>query len=198
MATTKKSVKKPTVKKSVAKKTVKKTNVKKVEHKCECTKNGVCTCKNCTCKCSGKESVKYTSMFTAYRAFWHRGFTEWAGTSSRSEYWWSWLMNVLVCMLFAILFVGAAFLDAALFTDSAPFIVSVGAAFLLYVIAAIVPAISMLTRRMHDAGLSAWFWLLYLTTFLPVVGSYIWTISVFVIALLPTKVADNPYHKFNK
>ena len=39
-----------------------------------------------------KESKKYTNMLEAYGAFWRRGFTEWAGTSSRSEYWWSYYM----------------------------------------------------------------------------------------------------------
>ena len=169
------------------KKSVKKTNQKKV--------------KKSVAKSSPVKktvSVKYTNMFAAYRAFWRRGFTEWAGTSSRSEYWWSWLMNLLVCVLFAFLFVLAAFLDAALFKESVPFVVGVGAGLLLYIVAAIIPAISMLTRRMHDVGLSAWFWLLYLTTFIPTIGSYIWTIVVFVIALLPTKIVDNPYHKYNK
>ena len=198
MATTKKSIKKTAVKKPVAKKAVKKTSVKKVEHKCECCKNGACKCKDCKCDCATKCSVKYTSMFAAYRAFWHRGFTEWAGTSSRSEYWWSWLMNVLVCVLFGGLFMLAAVLDVALFKESSLFVIIVGSALLLYIFAAIIPAISMLTRRMHDAGLTAWFWLLYLTSFIPVVGSYIWTVAILVIALLPTKTTDNPYHKFNK
>ena len=42
------------------------------------------------------DSVKYTNMFKAYGAFWRRGFTEWAGTASRSEYWWNVLMNALI------------------------------------------------------------------------------------------------------
>ena len=147
------------------------------------------------------DSVKYTNMFAAFRAFWRRGFIEWTGTSSRSEYWWSWLANILVCVLFAFLIMCSVFLDAELFKDTAPiapFTTVVMACAFLYVIAAIIPAISMLTRRMHDAGLSAWYWVLYLTSFIPWIGSYIWTISMFVIALLPTKITDNPYHKYNK
>jgi uncharacterized membrane protein YhaH (DUF805 family) len=137
-------------------------------------------------------------MFAAYRAFWRRGYTEWAGTSSRSEYWWSWLANFLICLLLCVLFVLTVFLDDALFTESAIFSgITLVFAF-GYVGAAIIPAISMLTRRMHDAGLSAWFWLLYLTTFIPAVGSYIWSIIVLIFALLPTKTTDNPYHKYNK
>ena len=191
MATTKKSVKK----------TVKKTNVKKCACKCGCG-NGDCACggRAVTCKCAhgANDSVKYTSMFGAYRAFWRRGFTEWRGTSSRSEYWWAWLGNILACVLFVVLGVGAVVIDAAIFKEDAIFTTITLALGGLYVISAIIPSISMLTRRMHDAGLSAWFWLLYLTTFVPLVGSYIWTIAIFVIALLPTRTVDNPYHKYNK
>ena len=143
-------------------------------------------------------SVKYTNMFAAYRAFWRRGFTEWAGTSSRSEYWFSWLANLLVYACFAILFIGAAFLDAALFTESSVFVFIVGGLMVLFTAATLIPEISMLTRRMHDVGWSAWFWLLFLANFIPAVGEYIWTVFVLILLLLPTKTVDNPYHKYNK
>ncbi len=215
MAVTKKSVKKPTVKKTAAKKpSVKKAVVKQETCKCECCKNGNCTCgcanggkctchdckcEHCDCGCGcKKDSVKYTNMFAAFRAFWCRGYTEWAGTSSRSEYWLSLLANVLVCVLFGLAMVGTIALDNALFTQEAVCTSIMVALGMLYVAASIIPSISMLTRRMHDAGLSAWFWLLYLTGFIPFVGSYIWTATVLVIALLPTRTVDNPYHKYNK
>ena len=168
-----------TTKKTSQKKTVKKTTVKSAPVK-----------KN--------DSVKYTNMFAAYSAFWRRGFTEWAGTSSRSEYWWSWLANVLVCFLLAVVFLLSVALDAALFQETAIFSTIMIVVAFAYIIAAIIPSLSMLTRRMHDAGLSAWFWLLYFTSFIPVIGSYIWSVSAFVIALLPTRTVDNPYHKNNK
>jgi len=189
MAITKKPVKKTNVKRA----TVKKAGAKK--RTCGCNKGGVCTCgEKCNCKncnCHDQDSVKYTNMFAAYRAFWSRGFIEWRGTSSRSEYWWSWLANALICAFFVLSFTGSLFASSFVTT------VIMAVAF-LYLISAIIPAISMLTRRMHDAGLSAWFWLLYLTSFIPYIGSYIWTISILVIALLPTRTVDNPYHKFNK
>lgn len=185
MATTKKSVKKTTKKTPAVKKpATKRAPAKRVVAKPVSAKKN--------------DSVKYTNMFAAYRAFWRRGFNEWAGTSSRSEYWWSWLVNILVCVLFGLMFVCAAFLDDALFKESAMFTIITGAGLMLYMIAAFIPAISMLTRRMHDAGLSAWFWLLYFATFIPVVGSYLWTLAILIIALLPTSTTDNPYHKYNK
>ena len=170
MATTKKSVKK----KIATKKAAKATPVKKLD------------------------SVKYTNIFAAYCAFWRRGFIEWRGTSSRSEYWWSWLMNILICFVLVLLMLVAWHVDNAPNEEIGFWTFGVGSLLWAYLIAAFVPAISMLTRRMHDAGLSAWWWLLYLTTFIPAAGSYIWSVIILIIALLPTKTADNPYHQYNK
>lgn len=185
MATTEKTVKKAPVKKSGAKRTPARRAVAvKPAAKSAPVKNNT--------------SVKYTNMFAAYRAFWRRGFTEWGGTSSRSEYWLSWLTNLLIYAGFVILFIGAAVLDATLFTEASIFVLIVGVCLALYVAATLIPETSMLTRRMHDAGLSAWFWLLFLANFIPVIGEYIWAVAVLVFLLLPTKTVDNPYHKYNK
>ena len=204
MATAKKSVKKPTVKKAAAKKpAAKKAVIKKEICKCGCASGGKCTCQdckceNCNCGCK-KDSVKYTNMFAAFRAFWRRGFCEWAGTSSRSEFWLAFLANILVYLAFGFMIICMAFLDVALFGENtAIFSTIVMSMLLLYVVGAIIPNISMLTRRMHDAGLSAWFWLLYLVSFVPWAGSYLWCVCVLIIALLPTQKVDNPYHKLNR
>ena len=139
--------------------------------------------------------MKYTSVFAAWCAFWRRGFTEWAGTSSRSEFWLAMLGNFILSVIFVLLIALGIVLDAGN-TD-----VFVSVALLLpyvYAIVSFVPMVSMLTRRMHDAGLSAWFWLLYPLSFMPIVGSYIWFMCVIVFGLLPTKTIDNPYQGFNK
>ena len=168
---------------AVAKKSVKKTNVKKKPCPCGCGKAD-CGCKNGDCKGCSKKQM---SIVSAFVAFWRRGFDEWAGKSSRSEFWLAFLANILVYLAFGIVVVGAAYLDVVLFKDLAVFSTIAMSLLLLYAVAAIIPSISMLTRRMHDAGLSAWFWLLYLFSFVPTIGSYIWCISVLVIGLLPTK-----------
>ncbi len=193
MATTKKSVKKSTVKKAVVKKEICKCGC---ASGCKCTCQN-CKCENCNCGCK-KDSVKYTNMFAAFRAFWRRGFTEWAGTSSRSEFWLSWLCNMII-FVFGLLAVEIAFeLESMFLGHSEAFSVAFSLALLIYIALWIIPAISMLTRRMHDAGLSAWFWLLYPCSFISWLGSFIWCVTGLVIVLLPTKKIDNPYHKFNK
>ncbi len=144
-----------------------------------------------------KDSVKYTNMFLAYAAFWRRGFTEWAGTSSRSEYWWTVLMNLLIAMVWLIVFVLISIAETAWYGETGMFTILFAIFGGLFVFATIIPQISQRTRRLHDIGLSAWWWMLDLLVIFPII-SIIPGIFFWVVSLLPTKVADNPYHKFNK
>lgn len=144
-----------------------------------------------------KESKKYTNMLEAYGAFWRRGFTEWAGTSSRSEYWWSYLMT------WFIYFFGFVIVE---WLARVPIISTViQICFLIFMLASIVPMISIKVRRLHDIGLSAWWILLLLLvwilnslgsvfSFFGLALGVVWL----VLSVTPTKVAGNPYHKFNK
>ena len=167
------------------------------------------------------DSVKYTNMFKAYGAFWRRGFTEWAGTASPSEYWWNVLMNALIGL--AALFVYFFFAVLGFAVDSEGVIIFGSILFfvplVIYYLAVLVPWISLIVRRLHDAGLSSWFMVLYgvgiffrlfgwmivgISPWTAGFGVFLWFISFciditfFVFSLLPTKVEDNPYHKFNK
>lgn len=141
-------------------------------------------------------SKKYTNMFAAYHAFWKRGFTDWAGTSSRSEYWWAALANALVIMLLLGAYWGAASLVVLNINLFALFAVASGVG-LLYCLAALIPSISMINRRLHDGGFSSWWMLLYVAGFIPYI-KYPAGIVMLVLMLMPTKVENNPYHKFNK
>lgn len=145
-----------------------------------------------------QESVKYTNMFQAYGAFWRRGFTEWAGTSSPSEYWLTVLMNLLILFGFCVVFWVILIAENILYGRDMGIITLLMIILLvLFGLATIIPQISQKTRRLHDVGLSAWWWLLYLLAIIPIF-SIIPGIFFFVVSLLPTKVADNPYHKYNK
>ncbi len=141
-------------------------------------------------------SKKYTNMFAAYRAFWTRGFTDWAGTSSRPEYWWAALANALVIVLLFGIYWGTASLVVRNMDLFALFALACGAV-LLYCLAALIPSISMINRRLHDGGFSSWWMLLYVAGFIPYI-KYPAGIVMLVLMLMPTKVENNPYHKFNK
>ena len=143
-----------------------------------------------------KESKKYTNMLEAYSAFWRRGFTEWAGTSSRSEYWWSFLMNWLISIFWVFLIVVSGFPIIGEAWSPISMILSIG--LFIFALAILIPSISMTARRLHDAGLSAWWLLLLLLNLICEPISIIISIVFFIFAVLPTKVEGNPYHKFNK
>lgn len=143
-----------------------------------------------------KESKKYTSMIEAYGAFWHRGYKEWAGTSSRSEYWWSFLMNWLISIFWVFLIVVSGFPIIGGAWSPISMILSIG--LFIFALAILIPSISMTARRLHDAGLSAWWLLLLLLNLICEPLSIIISIVFFIFAVLPTKVEGNPYHKFNK
>lgn len=176
------------------KKSVKKISVKKV-----IVKTDGCPC-GCDC-CAAGDSVKYTSIWAAWRAFWRRGFTEWAGTSSRSEYWLAWVGNILALLIGALITMVLAALEIAVFKHAGFLAWLSGSFVVLYMLAGIIPAISMMTRRMHDAGLSAWIWLVYIFSVTPAYmgGEWIYAPSVgLIIALLPTQIRGNRFHKNNR
>ena len=145
-------------------------------------------------------SQKYTNMFAAYAAYWRRGFTEWAGTSSRSEYWWTALVNFLISVIWAIVVTSAVFgindIAATNFVYS-PVVDILSIGFLAYGIVAFIPSLSLLVRRLHDAGLSAWWTLLFILTIFPGLD-IVCSIIMMIFVLLPTQKKGNPYHKFNK
>lgn len=147
-----------------------------------------------------KQSKKYTNMLEAYGAFWRRGFTEWTGTSSRSEYWWSYLMTWIIATLFALLIVISTLsynsFEAEIVFSPMSAILAFG--LIIFLLASLIPSISMTVRRLHDAGLSGWWILLLLLSLICEPLSIIISIVFFIFAVLPTKVDGNPYHKFNK
>jgi len=90
-----------------------------------------------------------------------------SGRSSRSEYWWVALLNVIVFFGGSVLMlvVQSATSDAPLRDD-----VSVGAGLIgtllaLWFVGTFIPGLALGVRRLHDADLSGWFILLNLIPF---------------------------------
>ena len=140
------------------------------------------------------DSVKYTNMFKAYGAFWRRGFTEWAGTASRSEYWWNVLMNWLILIIggLMMLFVAALLASGGYGMWNAQqswaiFCTVVVLSLLLFTIV----FGSVMVVETSSPVIAGAFWMCASAT-------VVLRTAFFVFALLPTKVEDNPYHQFNK
>ena len=112
-------------------------------------------------------------MVESYRSFWRKSFV-FDGRTARADFWLAAAANAVVIL--AMLVMGA--LLVSIFGDSASFAPIVFVA--LYAIAAIVPNISIQTRRLRDAGFNPW---LLLITLIPYVGGLI----LFVMYLQPSK-----------
>jgi uncharacterized membrane protein YhaH (DUF805 family) len=96
-------------------------------------------------------------MFDAYKRYF-----DFTGRANRREYW-------LYILCFAIQLIVAVIVDATLF--SAMSLEGVyGPAYLLVILANIIPSLSAGFRRLHDTNRSAWWTLL---SFLPLIGGLV-------------------------
>jgi uncharacterized membrane protein YhaH (DUF805 family) len=100
---------------------------------------------------------------------------DFSSRATRAEYWWWFLCNFMVTMSFSILNVMFGGYDKILL------VIPCG----IWGLIAFIIGLSLLVRRLHDIGKSAWCLLWYL---LPYVGA----IVIFVMTLLPS-APDNKY-----
>ena len=128
-------------------------------------------------------------MIEAYKKFW-KGYVDFEGRSARSDYWFVYLVNVLIT--FAYFLLQAVFGGLVAVTESS-FLAVISLILLLiffaYGIAAFLPSIALTVRRLRDAGYN---WPYIFVTFIPFVG---WIILI-VLLCKPTKV-EYPFNNFN-
>ncbi|MBB5642539.1 DUF805 domain-containing protein [Cryobacterium roopkundense] len=108
-----------------------------------------------------------------------------SGRAPRSEYWWwaMWVAAVYIAFYIPIVVLSVLRFDAA-----GPIAVAIACVWAVVMLGAIVPTISVTVRRLHDANLSGWFYLLNL-----LVGAG--SIAVFVMTLLPSNPAGARFDK---
>ena len=120
-------------------------------------------------------------MIEAYKKFW-KGYVDFEGRSTRSDYWFVYLVNVLIT--FAYFLLQAVFGGLVAVTESS-FLAVISLILLLiffaYGIAAFLPSIAVTVRRLRDAGYN---WPYIFVAFIPFVG---WIILI-VLLCKPTKV----------
>ena len=128
-------------------------------------------------------------MIEAYKKFW-KGYVDFEGRSTRSDYWFVYLVNVLIT--FAYFLIQAVFGGLAAATDSS-FLAVISLILLLiffaYGIAAFLPGIAITVRRLRDAGYN---WPYIFIPLIPFVGIFIF---IFLLCQ-PTKV-DEPFNNFD-
>lgn len=123
-------------------------------------------------------AAKHPSDRPIYRATPQEGlarfFAKYAvfhGRASRSEFWWAWALNIVVFFVAGIGVEMATSLAGPHEPRPTPGSTVIGVVFLLYALAVLVPSVAVLVRRLHDANLSGWWWLLTLVPFAgPVIG----------------------------
>ena len=128
-------------------------------------------------------------MIEAYKKFW-KGYVDFKGRSTPSDYWFAYSAHVLI--LFACYLLEAVFERMAVETGSSD-LFTIGVIFLLiffaYGIAACLPGIALTVRRLRDAGYN---WPYIFIPLIPFVGIFIF---IFLLCQ-PTKV-EVPFNNFN-
>ena len=134
-------------------------------------------------------------MIEAYKKFW-KGYVDFKGRSTRSDYWLNVLAQCLVYLLFSFLLILIMILggDSSTYTSDPysfqmilVYIVVLGIG--VYALASLVPSIAIIVRRLRDAG---YHWALIFLSLIPYLCGFI----IFILTLQPTKV-EVAFNNFN-
>ena len=115
--------------------------------------------------CYASKELNIFTMIAAYQAFWTRAF-DFSGRSTRAAFWYAILDNFIVTVVLSLI---AA--KASIF----------GAITTLYTLATIIPSISIVIRRLRDAG-KDWPWIFI--GLVPVIGA-IWLLALYCQPSIP-------------
>ena len=125
-------------------------------------------------------------MINAYKNFF-KNFAEFTGRSTRPDYWWVWLGNLILSIPFWIIYFYTVFLSTVMdsVSDSASeatFMIFglVAIIYAIFYLAILVPTLALSVRRLRDAGFH---WALIFVAFVPFVGG----IALMVLLAMPTK-----------
>ena len=119
-------------------------------------------------------------MIQAYKNFF-KGYVDFTGRSTRSEYWWIWLTNILL-----LIPLYSAYFNAIFSEGSEGAFLALGGLAIIYMffgLALILPMLALTVRRLRDAGFH---WALIFVHFIPVVGG----IALLVLLAMPTKEVE--------
>ena len=125
-------------------------------------------------------------MINAYKNFF-KNYAEFTGRSTRPDFWWVWLGNLILSIPFWIIYFYTVFLSAVMdsVSDSASeaaFMIFglVAIIYVVFYLAILVPTIALTIRRLRDAGFH---WAFIFLRFAPMVGG----IALLILLAMPTK-----------
>ena len=127
-------------------------------------------------------------MINAIKNFF-KGYVDFSGRSTRADYWWIWLANIILSIPFWIIYFYTVFLSIVM--DSIDDSVSestfmvLGLVVIIYAIfylAILVPTLALSVRRLRDAGFH---WAFIFLRFAPMGG-----IALLILHAMPTKETE--------
>ena len=119
-------------------------------------------------------------MINAYKNFF-KGYVDFTGRSTRSEYWWIWLGNMILLVPFY-----SVYFKALANPRNEAALMALGGIAIIYMIfglALMLPMLALTVRRLRDAGFH---WALIFIIFIPMVGS----LALLVLLAMPTKQVE--------
>mgnify|MGYP000048568954 FL=1 len=120
-------------------------------------------------------------MINAYKNFF-KGYVDFAGRSTRSDYWWIWLGNMIIYIPFFF-----SYGNAISNPQDEGALIGLGGTAIIYMViglALLLPSLALMVRRLRDAGFH---WALIFILFVPL-GS----IVLLVLLAMPTKEEATP------
>ena len=119
-------------------------------------------------------------MINAYKNFF-KGYVDFTGRSTRSEYWWIWLGNMFLLVPFY-----SVYFKALANPRNEAALMALGGIAIIYMIfgiALFLPGLALTVRRLRDAGFH---WALIFIIFIPMVGP----LALLVLLAMPTKQVE--------
>ena len=119
-------------------------------------------------------------MINAYKSFF-KGYVDFTGRSTRSEYWWIWLGNMILLVPFY-----SVYFKALANPRNEAALMALGGIAIIYMIfgiALFLPGLALTVRRLRDAGFH---WALIFIIFIPMVGPLV----LLVLLAMPTKQVE--------
>ena len=127
-------------------------------------------------------------MINAYKNFF-KNYAEFTGRSTRPDFWWVWLGNLILSIPFWIIYFYTVFLSTVMdsMSDSASeatFMVFglVAIIYAIFYLAILVPTLALSVRRLRDAGFH---WAFIFLRFAPMGG-----IALLILHAMPTKETE--------
>ncbi len=127
-------------------------------------------------------------MINAIKNFF-KGYVDFSGRSTRADYWWIWLANLILSIPFWIIYFYTVFLSTVMdsVSDSASeatFMIFglVAIIYAIFYLAILVPTLALSVRRLRDAGFH---WAFIFLRFAPMGG-----IALLILHAMPTKETE--------